>query len=1060
MHFNPKMLCLCLILGIGIPLSAQEVSLELISSYATGVFDEGAAEIVAHDAQNQQLFFVNGDNKSLDVLDISNPAMPTLVRQIDIQPYGGNLNSVDVFGNIVAVAVENDNKQADGVVAFFDTDGNFLNTAPAGALPDMLTFNADGTLVIVANEGEPDDDYVVDPEGSVTIVDLSNGVAAATSRQVTFEAFNDKKMSLINRGVRIFGNNGLASVAQDLEPEFITLSPDGSLAFVGLQENNALAVVDLAQGEVVDILALGYKDHSKGSPQLREYFLDEIPWWPDLGTPIYEGAETVKLGGFSGLYYDPITSTDFQYSFWAVPDRGPNEDAVSRTLAGTTQNLRPFKLPNYQARIEKLIYITSLDMFFIDANPIMLKMPDGTPISGRGNIPGFDEIPVTRTDANVYTNVDYEVDGVQYHELEYDAFGGDFEGIVRTSDFTYWMCDEYRPAIYHFDANGVLMDRFVPRGTSQLGDQPQPEGTYGAETLPEVYSKRRANRGFEALAWDYDENILYAFIQTPLYNPDNSTRNNSDVIRILGIDPANGQPVREYVYLLERNRDAGVGLSRVDKIGDAVYKGKGQFYVLERDSSNPDDGNTGKKYVYEINLTGATNILGTDLSDKSTSNGPDDKTLEMMTADDLAEAGVRTVHKTKVLNLPSIGYLPSDKPEGLALLPDGRLVVVNDNDFGLAGAGVSDKISMGFIEFQGDYGFDASNRDDDIEITSRPTLGMYQPDAITSYEVDGKGYILTANEGDARDYDGYSEEDRVADLLLNPVCFPDADQLQDDEDLGRLNTTLSQGDLDMDGFNEIIYSYGARSFSIWDENGNLIFDSGDQFAQIIAANPDFAPYFNSNNDDNDSFKSRSDDKGIEPEAIAVAELDGETYAFIGLERMGGIMIYNISDPFAPYYVNYINNRNFEFDAESTDAGDLGVEDIIVIKADDSPNGRTLLVTANEVSGTVSLFGLDTGASSNSESFAQAAAVSTGLSAYPNPFISDMTLDYTLENNSRVRIALLDAYGRELTQLYSGEKLAGSHQLLVNFERYDLPKGLYMITLQDGENTRTVSVVKQ
>lgn len=1066
-QFNPRIGLLFIALCLSTSLLSQELNINYLSTYHTGVFDEGAAEIVAYDKEGTRLFFVNGDNKSVDVLDITNPEMPTLIQQIDISPYGGGLNSVDVFEGLLAVAVQNDDKQVPGVVAFFDTDGNFINTVAAGALPDMLIFTEDGQKVLVANEGEPNDDYDVDPEGSVTIVDLSSGVENATSIQLNFAAFNDKKMALMNRGIRIYGNNGAATVAQDMEPEYIALSPDGALAYVGCQENNAMAVVDIANASIVDILPLGYKNHQKGSPKLKQYLLNEIPWYSnfDLGTPVYDGGETIKLGGFSGLCYDPLTSTDNQLSFWAVPDRGPNESTVN---AGASQNLRPFKLPNYQARLEKLIYNKSLDMFFIDANPIYLTREDGvTPISGRGNIAGHDEIPVTRTDATHFPQVDYSVNGLDYHALEFDAFGGDFEGVIRTvdystRDFSFWLCDEYRPAIYHFDPNGKLLNRFVAKGTSLLGDTPQAEGYYGTETLPAVYNKRRANRGFEAIAWDYDKNIIYAFIQSPLYNPSSITKNNSDVIRILGINPENGEPVKEFVYLLERNKDAGVGLSRVDKIGDAVYAGDGKFYVLERDSSDPADGDTGKKYIYEINIKGATNILGTALSNKMTSTGADDKTLEMMSADELHAAGIQSVFKMKMLNLPSLGYLPSDKPEGLALLPDGGLVVLNDNDFGFAGAGISDKSSMGFISFEEDYGFDASDKDDAIAIASQPTMGMYQPDAIASYEVNGKTYIITANEGDSRDYDGYSEEDRVDDLVLDPMAFPGAENLQEETKLGRLKTTYVGGDLDQDGMNEYIYSYGGRSFSIWDEYGNQVFDSGSDFEQILAAN--YAEFFNSNNDDNDSQDKRSDDKGAEPEAVAIAEIGNHTYAFIGLERMGGVMVYEVSDPHNPVFVTYDINRNFTADAETPAAGDLGVEDIIIIAAEDSPNGQTMMVTANEVSGTISLFTLNGNHSfsDNQAAFAMrgSATTSATLNAYPNPFTNQFSLNYTTQAGE-VSIKMYDQLGRMIAPVYQGTQTAGRHTLEVDLARFQLNAGVYTLSIfNENQPTQTLTLVKE
>ena len=132
-------------------------------------------------------------------------------------------------------------------------------------------------------------------------------------------------------------------------------------------------------------------------------------------------------------------------------------------------------------------------------------------------------------------------------------------------------------------------------------------------------------------------------------------------------------------------------------------------------------------------------------------------------------------------------------------------------------------------------GLDASNRDDAINITEWPIKGMYQPDAIASYEVDGQLYLVTANEGDARDYDTYSEEARVADLTLDPTAFPEAATLQEDANLGRINTTLENGDTDGDGDFDEIYTYGARSFTIWNATtGAVVFDSGSMIEDYVA----------------------------------------------------------------------------------------------------------------------------------------------------------------------------------------------------------------------------------
>ncbi len=497
-------------------IDAQDIVLYELASFYTDVFDEGAAETVAHDPNTQRVFFTNSDANSVTILDITDPFVPIEVTSISMETYGGGVNSVDVHNGLVAVAVEANNSNANGKIVFLDTDGNFQGSVGVGVLPDMVIFTNDGSKVLSANEGEPNDEYTIDPEGSISIIDISNGIPAASVTTVGFGSFSDID-ALRFSGIRIFGPR--ATPAQDLEPEYIAISDDDLTAYVICQENNALVIVDIESGTVSSILPLGTKDHS---------------------------------------------------------------------------------------------------------------------------------------------------------------------------------------------------------------------------------------------------------------------------------------------------------------------------------------------------------IVGN--------------------------------------------------------------------------------------------GFDASNRDDTINITTHPVLGFYMPDAIIYKEIGGNGYLLTANEGDARDYDGFSEEVRVKDLVLDPTSYPNADSLQADEALGRLKTTTVNGDTDGDGDIDQIYSYGARSFSIWDAStGELVFDSGDQFEQILAQlNPRF---FNSTNDENE-FDNRSDDKGPEPEAITAFDLDGKTYAIIGLEREGGTMIFDITDPNQPQYVNYLNNRDyFEFE-ESRVIGDLGVEDIVFIEASDSPTGAPLVITANEVSGTVTFFSVN------------------------------------------------------------------------------------------------------
>jgi 2',3'-cyclic-nucleotide 2'-phosphodiesterase/3'-nucleotidase/5'-nucleotidase len=300
------------------------------------------------------------------------------------------------------------------------------------------------------------------------------------------------------------------------------------------------------------------------------------------------------------------------------------------------------------------------------------------------------------------------------------------------------------------------------------------------------------------------------------------------------------------------------------------------------------------------------------------------------------------------------------EPEYIAVSPDGTTAYVSlqeNNALGIldiATGEITSIVPLGFKDHsEAGNGFDASNRDDAINIQTHPVFGMYQPDAIATYEVQGETYVVTANEGDARDYDGFSEEDRVKDLDLDPTAFPDADTLQADENLGRLNITTTLGDTDGDGDYDQLFAYGARSFSIWDAEGNLVWDSGDQFEQKLAALlPDD---FNATNDENDSFDNRSDDKGPEPEGIAIGRVGSRIYAFIGLERVGGIMMYDITNPDNPQFVNYVNNRDFSGDAEAGTAGDLGPEGVLFIDQDQSPTGQNLLVVTNEVSGSTTVY---------------------------------------------------------------------------------------------------------
>jgi hypothetical protein len=297
------------------------------------------------------------------------------------------------------------------------------------------------------------------------------------------------------------------------------------------------------------------------------------------------------------------------------------------------------------------------------------------------------------------------------------------------------------------------------------------------------------------------------------------------------------------------------------------------------------------------------------------------------------------------------------EPEYITVSQDSKTawVTLQENNalaiIDIESATVTDLVGLGFKDHNlVANALDTSDRDNKINIATWPIKGMYLPDGIDSYQSGGNTYLVLANEGDSRaDWPGYNEEIRVGDTayVLDPATFPNAADLKLAKNLGRLRVTRATGDTDGDGDFDVIHSFGARSFSIRDASGALVFDSGAQLEQLTAAvYPDF---FNASNDNN-NFDSRSPTKGPEPEGVVIGRAFGRVYAFIGLERIGGVAAYDITNPRAPFLSDYANNRTL-----NPPSGDLGPEGVLFIKAEDSPTGSPLLVTGNEVSGTTTVY---------------------------------------------------------------------------------------------------------
>lgn len=306
-----------------------------------------------------------------------------------------------------------------------------------------------------------------------------------------------------------------------------------------------------------------------------------------------------------------------------------------------------------------------------------------------------------------------------------------------------------------------------------------------------------------------------------------------------------------------------------------------------------------------------------------------------------------------------------------------------------------------------DAKLDLTNKDDVFTLNSYPQLvGYYMPDSITTFTINGSDYVISANEGDGREYiyettqqicdatsghewDGddysvggddedsasysnelddcisYTDEGRAKDLnvaaahpLMNESVYG-ADVITNKNAIGRIKVIMDNEDIAAD---ENVVTFGARSFSIWDEAGDLVFDSGSQLSEIANT----TSHFNVSNDAQEN-DNRSDDKGVEPEAIEVAVIEGSTIAFIGLERQGGVAAYDVSNPQAPVFLDYLNNRDFtadvctvvddgecDNDTYNPAAGDLGPESIEYF----SRNNEHFIAVGNEVSGTTTVFKLD------------------------------------------------------------------------------------------------------
>ena len=286
---------------------------------------------------------------------------------------------------------------------------------------------------------------------------------------------------------------------------------------------------------------------------------------------------------------------------------------------------------------------------------------------------------------------------------------------------------------------------------------------------------------------------------------------------------------------------------------------------------------------------------------------------------------------------PKATFAQDVEPEYVAISGDSKkaFVTLQENN-GIAEvdleSGVITKINpLGTKDFSLlNNAIDPSDRDNKVALGQWPVKSFFLPDAISYFSVNGAGYLITANEGDAREYTAFDEQARVSSLKLDATAFPNATTLKLPENIGRLRVTSTLGDTDNDGDYDILYGFGGRGFSIYNAaTGQSVYESGKGLEEEV---------IKANIYDDD----RSDDKGVEPEGVTVGWINNKPVAFIALERVDAIAVYDLSNPLAPKFLQLIKT------------GDAP-EGILFISADKSPNGKALLVSSNEGDGTVKFY---------------------------------------------------------------------------------------------------------
>lgn len=377
---------------------------------------------------------------------------------------------------------------------------------------------------------------------------------------------------------------------------------------------------------------------------------------PDSLAPAIPGSPIYKQGGLSGLYY--FGGNDF----WFITDRGPNVDSGSAKV---------FPVPAFQPTMFRVRLMVDGSFAIVDS--MRLAQPDGSPTSGKPN-----PAPYSTGESAIDTN---------FVSIGTDEWGFDTEGLLRSSDGTFWFCEEYAPGIAHVAANGRIIERVRP--------QPTPGG------LPDILKKRVPNRGAEGIA-QTPNGKLYTIVQSGMANSYANTAtantaagNSTEMLRLVEFDPATGSS-RMFAYLMDAGYPASGGSNarrRDIKIGDMAAVNNDELILIE----HVQRGASNVKKIYSISLTGATPITAEAFE---TSPGVF-KSLEELTRTEITTvAGLTPVAKTLLIDLRAPGAgntawpAALDKPEGLAIISPTSIAVGNDNDFGVTSTNANGIISL------------------------------------------------------------------------------------------------------------------------------------------------------------------------------------------------------------------------------------------------------------------------------------------------------------------------------------------------------------------------------